>query len=194
MEVDDKSNVAFGTTLDRGIFPSDVAPTRFGNDLSPIRGAPDRGPGKYDNEEFTNFWYQVKNKITSEKGYSLGARTAKRFPKQYHFSTPAPDTYQTKCTERKEFDPAYRPFNSAASRFIVTKKDMEEVLPGPGTYEHEISRNRKVNWHQTFGGAPINLPAVNQHSTIDRNTEKLLSTKEEKKYHRRLAYLKMYYD
>lgn len=28
----------------------------------------------------TNFWYGVKNKITSEKGYTLGARTSSRIP------------------------------------------------------------------------------------------------------------------
>ena len=121
-----------------------------------------------------------------------------------------------------------------------------------GTYEHELSRQRKVQWHSSFGSGPINLPSVKQHSTIDKNTEKvgnlyhgwgmvrnseislmninirfqrmrnrkqkywmiileyimqynnsiilnviytfqLMSTKDEKKYHRRLAYLKLYY-
>ncbi len=49
--MENNSKVSFGTTLDREIFPTHVPPTRFGNDLTPIRGAPDRGPGKYDNEE-----------------------------------------------------------------------------------------------------------------------------------------------
>lgn len=44
----------------------------------------------------------------------------------------------------------------------------------PGTYEHSISKNRKVDWHQSFGGTPISLPSITQHSTIDRNTEKVI--------------------
>ena len=43
----------------------------------------------------------------------------------------------------------------------------------PGTYEHDESRNRKVTWHESFGGAPINLPSVAQTSTIPKNTEKV---------------------
>ena len=46
-----RSKVSFGTTLNREIFPSKVPPTRFGNDMIPITGAPNRGPGCYDNEE-----------------------------------------------------------------------------------------------------------------------------------------------
>ena len=30
-----------------------------------------------------------------------------------------------------------------------------------------------MDWHQSFGGTPINLPSVKQHSTIDQNTEKV---------------------
>ena len=42
-----------------------------------------------------------------------------------------------------------------------------------GTYEHESKANRKVDWHQSFGGSPINLPSVKQYSTIPSNTEKV---------------------
>merc|ERR1711893_243426 len=125
LEVEKKSKAAFGTTLDRGLFPSDVAPTRFGNDLMPIRGAPQRGPGCYNNEEVSNFWHQIEEKIASQKGYSLGARTAPRFPRESRFLTPAPSAYQTKCTDPQEFEAAYRPFNSAAKRFPVFKRDVE---------------------------------------------------------------------
>ena len=43
--------MSFGTTLDRGVFPVNVPNTRFGNELCPIRGAPNRGPGAYDDEK-----------------------------------------------------------------------------------------------------------------------------------------------
>lgn len=63
-----------------------------------------------------------------------------------------------------------------------------------GCYEHDIPRNRHVQWHQSFGGAPIKLPDVNIKSTIGSNTAKLLSTRDAKKHHRKLAYLKLYWD
>jgi len=189
-----KSNISFGTTLTREIYPTHVPSTRFGNELIGIRGAPNRGPGCYNNEQVSNFWHGIETKITSEKGYSLGARTGPRLAREYVFKTPAPTAYQTGCTDPILFDPAYKPFSAAAQRFPIYKRDVEEVTPGPGTYEHGIHRDRKVQWHQSFGGAPINLPDVEQQSTITKNTEKLMSTKEEKKYHRKLAYLKLYYE
>ena len=42
--------VAFGTTLNRELLPMKVPPNRFGNELG-LRGAPNRGPGCYDNAE-----------------------------------------------------------------------------------------------------------------------------------------------
>lgn len=42
-----------------------------------------------------------------------------------------------------------------------------------GTYEHEIPRNRKVQWHQSFGGTPIHMPSIKIQSTIDKNTDKV---------------------
>lgn len=44
--------VAFGTTLNRELLPLKVPPNRFGNELG-LRGAPNRGPGCYDNAEVT---------------------------------------------------------------------------------------------------------------------------------------------
>lgn len=48
------SNVSFGTTQDRQIFPTHVPPTRFGNELNPITGSPEVGPGRYNNEEVSS--------------------------------------------------------------------------------------------------------------------------------------------
>ena len=42
--------VAFGSTLDRELLPLKVPPNRFGNELA-LRGAPNRGPGCYNNAE-----------------------------------------------------------------------------------------------------------------------------------------------
>ena len=43
----------------------------------------------------------------------------------------------------------------------------------PGTYEHEIPRNRQVQWHQSFGGSPIMMPPITIKSTIQKNTDKV---------------------
>jgi len=43
----------------------------------------------------------------------------------------------------------------------------------PGHYESRLPTTRKVTYHQSFGGRPINLPDVTQHSTIDANTDKV---------------------
>jgi hypothetical protein len=33
--------------------------------------------------------------------------------------------------------------------------------------------NRKVQWEGSFGSAPLNLPEIKQHSTIESNTDKV---------------------
>ena len=43
----------------------------------------------------------------------------------------------------------------------------------PGSYDHELNRNRHVIWQEAFGVTPVNLPQVKVHSTIDKNTEKV---------------------
>ena len=50
MSVVGRRAVAFGTTLNRELLPMKVPPNRFGNELG-LRGAPNRGPGCYDNAE-----------------------------------------------------------------------------------------------------------------------------------------------
>lgn len=46
-----KPKVVFMTTLDRELFPVKMPQNRFGNEVVPLRGAPHRGPGCYENEE-----------------------------------------------------------------------------------------------------------------------------------------------
>ncbi|CAD5126046.1 DgyrCDS14219 [Dimorphilus gyrociliatus] len=185
-----KARVAFGATGDREVFPTHVPHNKIGAELNPIRGCPEIGPGTYENEKQTNFQYEIDNFITSKEGYSLGARTANRFPKTHKSDAPAPTAYQSDNTSLRTFETAYKPFCAASKRF---KDDSSDEKPSPGAYEHELKLNRKVEWHQSFGSAPINLPSASKHSTIGKNTDKLKSTKEEKKFQRNLAYLKLYY-
>jgi len=192
-KVQSLANMSFMTTKDREMFPMKMAQDRFGNELCPLKGAPHRGPGCYENEEKTNFMYQIDHHLTSRKGYTMGARTGPRFHRDNPHKTPCPTEYQQQQMDNTSVVPCKKPFEIGSDRFPVFKRDLVDVVPGAGAYEHEIPRNRKVQWHQSFGGSPILLPSITIRSTIDKNTEKLYSTKEERKYHKKLAYLKLYY-
>lgn len=55
-----KQAVAFGSTLDRELLPLKVPANRFGNELA-LRGAPNRGPGCYNNAEVRMYtWWGLK--------------------------------------------------------------------------------------------------------------------------------------
>lgn len=195
MEVEPQNpRVAFMSSLEREMFPVKMPYNRFGNEILPMRGAPHRGPGCYDNEEHTNFMYQIDSRVESKKGYTMGARTGPRLTRTSKFITPSPTHYQQNQTDPITFETDKKPFLVGADRFPVKKHEIVEAKPGPGNYEHEIPRNRQVQWHQSFGGNPIMLPSISIKSTIEKNTDKLYSTKEERKFHRKLAYLKLYYD
>lgn len=51
VSVEKGPKVSFMTTLDRELFPTKMPQNRFGNEICPLRGAPHRGPGCYENEE-----------------------------------------------------------------------------------------------------------------------------------------------
>lgn len=46
-----RGQIAFMTTKDRELFPMKTSKDRFGNELYPLKGAPNRGPGCYDNDK-----------------------------------------------------------------------------------------------------------------------------------------------
>jgi hypothetical protein len=188
------SKVSFGSTGDREIFPSHVPHSRFGNELNPITGAPHRGPGHYEVEQTTNMINEMDRRPVSKKGYTLGARTAPRFNQYADMITPDPTKYQPDMTKPRQFRCTHKPFNSGTQRNQNLQDAAEHSAPGPGMYECKPVLCRQVSYHQSFGSRPINLPDVAQHSTIDCNTDKLRSTKDEKLYHRRLAYLRLFYD
>lgn len=61
------------------MYPMEMPPTRFGNEIRPIRGDPDVGPGVHEKENQTNFKYIADHYLTSIKGYTMGARTGPRY-------------------------------------------------------------------------------------------------------------------
>jgi len=183
-------HISFGTTKERTAFPFDVGNHRFGNEMNPITGAPDVGPGKYNNAEKTSMKHMMAKRPMSTRGYVLGARCAPRSHSLNKMITPAPSAYQ-KISQYDTTSSSYKPFGVSVDRDPSAKK--MSITPGPGTYDNTAGGCLQVSYSQSFGGAPTDLPQVKQQSTIARNTDKLPTTKEERRYLRKLAYLKLYY-
>jgi len=143
-----ETDISFGTTLDRELLPLKTPHTRAGNKLA-LRGIPDLAPGSYDNAEVSSFVHMLNQKPVCKKGYSLGARTGVRFPCKNNPDFPGPPQYQPINSKPKTFSPAEKPFQCGATRFPRLQK---EAVPGPGSYEHNVTRNRSVKFHGSFGG------------------------------------------
>ncbi|XP_022781419.1 protein pitchfork-like [Stylophora pistillata] len=154
---DARRAVAFGTTLDRELLPLKIPANRFGNELA-LRGAPNRGPGCYYNAEGTGFIYELERRPVCRRGYSVGARTAPRFPKPAHLDVPGPSTYQEIISKPVHFDEAFKAFNIGATRFPPINQDHGH--PGPGAYEFDAIRDRKVKYHGSFGGPQTLITSV----------------------------------
>lgn len=164
-----KKHVSFGTGMDRPTFPDQIANDRFGNEMNPLRGVKDVGPGQYDNHEhttFTNF-----DKKISLKGYILD-RTSKRNFSPLLTCAPPPTTYQNE--EPKDFKTAFKAFNVGA------KRKSEKIIegPGPGTYEFDVARNRKVQMFHSFGG-PTNMIPIVETKCISIEADKCENCNEE---------------
>ncbi|XP_076803018.1 ciliary microtubule-associated protein 3-like isoform X2 [Clavelina lepadiformis] len=184
-----KKTISFGTTLDRGLFPHICAPDRTGNELYPLRGAPHRGPGCYNNAEVSSFTYNLSKWVSSKRGYTYGSRTDPRFRKIHEMITPSPTAYQTKWIDPTKPKTAYKPFETSALRFKQLTQD-PMITPGPGIYEHDVPQNRKIQWPQQFG-APVK-PI--QPDTLKRTLKtELLSDMEARKFRNKVAYFQLYF-
>nr|XP_054761976.1 protein pitchfork-like [Lytechinus pictus] len=192
-----KSNVSFGTTADRPLFPASLPVNRIGNGMA-LDTKPNRGPGSYDNAEKTTSMYHVENQITSKNGYTMGARTGPRIRKEFQTKTPCPSTYQTKWSVPRTFEPSNKPFEVGANRFYRNTVD-PELTPGAGTYEHNVPRNRKVAYHGTFGGPQLLKVPPNDGVLMPEDCKgttqksRLMTYKEKRKFAIREAYLSLYY-
>jgi hypothetical protein len=195
---DAKRKVAFGTTLDRSVYPHDFAKDRTGNEFNTLTGSPNRGPGVYENDQKSSIIYQLNNKIQhpcSLTGCYLN-RTERRFFKQKQDSNPAPNVYQEDNTSLKEQKTAYRPFQSAVNRFREPLID-PMITPGPGSYEiHNLWRNRKITWPQMFCGR---IDDKMERSIRAQNARTVFRTDQNElrqriKRENRLAYFKLYFN
>ncbi|XP_075054248.1 ciliary microtubule-associated protein 3 [Mixophyes fleayi] len=178
----------FGSRQERNLFPYNCASDRLGNELAPIRGTPNVGPGSYNNEEFTNLKHLQQRKPLSKKGYCLGARTAPRFPPDSKIVTPGPTEYQSFFSKERTFLPSIAPFNASAVRFPDEITDFS-LHPSPGTYELHTEQGRKVSWPGKFGS-----PDWSAVPTLKKRTVRaeLMTDKEFRKNRNRVAYLSLY--
>jgi len=149
-----QKKISFGSGMERPTFPDEIAHDRFGNEMNPNKGVKAVGPGQYDNHEkttFTNF-----NQKISLKGYIIGARTSKRSFSPILTSAPPSTTYQNEDSDLQS-KKAFKPFNFGDERF---NNRVMATVPGPGAYELDVEKNRKVQMIHSFGGQTHLMPIV----------------------------------
>ncbi|KER25025.1 hypothetical protein X801_03054 [Opisthorchis viverrini] len=164
-----------------------VDETQLAQDLTTYEPRPNltKNPFQIDMKD------NIHVKPTSTKGYTLGARTAKRESRVLQDAfAPGPGTYDPHET-KKPIKMCFLPFNQASGR--VTQTITGSDVPGVGTYNLRTSNCRRIPWQRDTMLRPIDLPQVEQKSTIPVNTNKLPTTTECKRYQRKLAYLQLYF-
>lgn len=73
---------------------------------------------------------------------------------------PGPPTHQPIISKPREFDPDFKPFRVGANRFRQPSKSNVEEQPSPGTYDHDVTTNRQVKYHGSFGGPQTLITSV----------------------------------
>nr|XP_014341423.1 PREDICTED: protein pitchfork isoform X1 [Latimeria chalumnae] len=184
-----EKRTAFGSGQVRKNFPYNSAKDKFGNEYMLIRGAPHRGPGRYDNHTVDNFIYCLETKPESNKGYTLGARTSVRINYMKQDRTPAPGAHQPEWGAERVFKPATAPFSIKTDRF-PDKALAVTYNPGPGSYNPEVAKNRKISWPMKFGRPDWSLVPSVEKKTLK---SEFLYDREFLKHRNRVAYLSLYY-
>ncbi|KAA3671765.1 uncharacterized protein DEA37_0002423, partial [Paragonimus westermani] len=182
-----KSQFVFESCHERTLFPDSLPTHRLGASMSKPYGQGTAGPGTYtvSNLEVNSYStrtflyaqiYQpdyLQIKPTSTKGYSLGARTAKRLHSGHKdFITPGPGTYECFAQNKKASCPDKKPFNVRSGRTELKCRGPFSS-PGVGTYDLRSPRCRRIPWQRDMMLKPIDLPQVDQQSTIPINTNKV---------------------
>ncbi|KAF7234521.1 hypothetical protein EG68_11423 [Paragonimus skrjabini miyazakii] len=184
-----RSQFVFESCHDRTLFPESVPTHRLGATMSRPYGQGTAGPGTYNISQPD----YLRIKPTSTKGYSMGARTAKRLHSGHKgVIAPGPGTYECFVRNKKASCPDKKPFNMGSERIESTCRG-PFGSSGVGTYDLRSPGRRRIPWQRDTMLKPIDLPQVDQLSTIPINTDKLPTTTECKRYQRKLAYLKLYF-
>jgi len=175
----------FGMTGRRKVYPLDPIPTKFGTVLSPMRGSPNIAPNKYNVDQITSIDYLSKNLLTSEKGYTMGARTGVRIAPIIVNQNPGPGQYFK--SQKGKIPQQRAPFGNSAPRLppIGLKN-----VPGPGTYNPKEAKVNGVELPQSFGGRSkhiIESDSLPSFKPLNRDREL-------QRQRRRLEYLNIYWD
>lgn len=199
------SNISFGTTTDRSLFPLSCGKDRLGNELVPIRSPPHRYPGMYKNELKTSSIHQQENHYFSpgsKHGKYLN-RSEIRFFRVTTDEMSDPGLYQKSSLDiesdvnfLKKNQPAnYQPFLAVKPRFVQKKVDTM-FTPGPGKYDVvNLRLNRKVEFPGEFGSRPD----MKQKMVPEPNAVKSMlksdyfDKKKEARRAGKLAYFSLYY-
>ncbi|XP_010873600.2 protein pitchfork isoform X2 [Esox lucius] len=181
-------SVGFGSCQERKMFPTHCAPNRMGNEFS-RQGDPHRGPGCYDNHVIGTIMHDVQMRPLSKKGYTLAARTASRFLPSVQAIAPPPQKYQQDRRWPQVYPLCITPFNSTTQRFR-TRSLTADSNPGPGTYAHDTTVNRKVSWPMRFGSPDWSRLPQQERKAL---RTQLLCDKKLAKQRTRVAYLQLFY-
>ncbi|RXM27211.1 Anaphase-promoting complex subunit 1 [Acipenser ruthenus] len=90
--------------------------------------------------------------------------------------TPSPAEYQAEWCRERVFPLYPAPFCSSTARFW-RHSPLECPTPGPGMYDHNIHRNRKVTWPMRFGAPEWRLvPSLEKRTMKTEDWEYLLGS------------------
>ncbi|CAH8535962.1 unnamed protein product [Dicrocoelium dendriticum] len=159
-----KSNFVFESCQSRKFCPESVPTHRMGVTMRSIRGQSSCGPGSYNVDIEDN----LRTKPTSNKGYTLGARTTSNKPPLSQSKTPGPGTYEATLS-------ALQPKSFSWRREVEACRKNRWSTPGVGTYELSVPGCRRIPWQRDTMLKPTDLPQVQQQSTIPINTNKVSS-------------------
>lgn len=138
------SKVAFGSCLERKLYPIHHPPTRAGIEHC-LRGQPHLSPGCYQGNPVALFLEPVESRPISKKGAYFGAASSDRNAKELKGNRVGPADYQR--IETKPATSNSKPFKSSCDRFVA-KPDKQ---PGPGAYAHDVPVGRHTEFDESFG-------------------------------------------
>lgn len=185
-EISKLQRVAFMTSQERSFYPFSRPTNKFCMRHQPPRLPPSLGPGGYNEKKL-----DAKPNITSTRGIYMGARTAPQITPMVTTCNPGPAKYQ-KDLAIYDFVPAKKPFGSGAPQ--AKPDNHRHEAPGPARYNTELPGHTRVRYQQSLGGKVANiLPPPPVKSLFASNADKFPVSLKHRLYHRKLAYLKLYY-
>ncbi|TNN17070.1 Protein pitchfork [Schistosoma japonicum] len=166
-----RSRFAFGSCQERLLYQEAIPRHRLGVTLTSINQSGVVGPMTYNIQSAINDNFNKKG--ISLRGYTLGARTAHRMNFcSFNADFPDPGAYQDFVNRPSNHVKLNRKtFNQSALR--TNKPIISPSTVGVGTYDVTKEPGRHVRWQMDTMLKPVNLPTIEQKSTIPINTDKV---------------------